>query len=472
MIRYLLYQLEYHRWLFFALLIALLIHLLPSPAPLSAEGKSVLAIVAMTIILVIFEPIALPVVAFLIVVLEVLFGIAPPAQVAQSFMSDAVIFIAGSLMLAVAIVKQELDKRILFFILRLTRTHVLWTVFSVVAFSALMASVMGEHAVAAVMLPVAVIMVRMARNFSGEPQATVSSVFLMSVAYGASSAAIGTPSGGARNAVMISYWASLAGVQVGYLDWVVLMYPLVLLQVPVVFFVLRRLYRPGSLNLTHAYGTLRRETGARRQWKTEDWVMISIMLITVVLWMTLSHQLGLGTIALVGVLMCIVTGVLSWDDINHDVNWGVVILFASIISIGLWMDRTGAAEWVAGGVQLLLGFLGIGEGPILLIAIGILSMMTGALLSSGPAIAILGPVVIQYAQLSGTNPLILGMVLVAAASYANFTPISSPACTIVYGSGMVNRREFFRVGFWFALVSFPLIILFAVFYWPLAARVI
>jgi solute carrier family 13 (sodium-dependent dicarboxylate transporter), member 2/3/5 len=470
MIRYLLYQFEYHRWLFFAVLIALIIHLLPTPAPLSPEGKSVLAIVVMTILLVIFEPIALPVVAFLIVVLEVLFGIAPPAQVAQSFMSDAVIFIAGSLMLAVAIVKQELDKRILFFILRLTRSRVLWTVFSVVAVSALMASVMGEHAVAAVMLPVAVIMVRMARDRSGA--AVVPSVFLMSVAYGASSAAVGTPSGGARNAVMISYWANLAGVQVGYLDWVIFMYPLVLLQVPIVFFILRRLYRPASLNLDHAYGALRRETGARLQWKTEDWVTISIMLITVALWMAFSHQLGLGAIALLGVLMCIVAGVLTWEDINHDVNWGVVILFASIISIGLWMDRTGAAGWLAGGVQRLLGFLGVGEGPILLIAVAILSMMAGALLSSGPAIAILGPVVIQYAQLSGTNPLILGMILVAAASYANFSPISSPACTIVYGSGMVNRKEYLRAGFWLALVSLPLIILFALFYWPLVAGVI
>jgi solute carrier family 13 (sodium-dependent dicarboxylate transporter), member 2/3/5 len=470
MIRYLLYQFEYHRWLFFAVLIALIIHLLPTPAPLSPEGKSVLAIVVMTILLVIFEPIALPVVAFLIVVLEVLFGIAPPAQVAQSFMSDAVIFIAGSLMLAVAIVKQELDKRILFFILRLTRSRVLWTVFSVVAVSALMASVMGEHAVAAVMLPVAVIMVRMARDRSGA--AVVPSVFLMSVAYGASSAAVGTPSGGARNAVMISYWANLAGVQVGYLDWVIFMYPLVLLQVPIVFFILRRLYRPASLNLDHAYGALRRETGARLQWKTEDWVTISIMLITVALWMAFSHQLGLGAIALLGVLMCIVAGVLTWEDINHDVNWGVVILFASIISIGLWMDRTGAAGWLAGGVQRLLGFLGVGEGPILLIAVAILSMMAGALLSSGPAIAILGPVVIQYAQLSGTNPLILGMILVAAASYANFSPISSPACTIVYGSGMVNRKEYLRTGFWLALVSLPLIILFALFYWPLVAGVI
>jgi solute carrier family 13 (sodium-dependent dicarboxylate transporter), member 2/3/5 len=470
MIRYLLYQFEYHRWLFFAVLIALVIHLLPSPAPLTPEGKSVLAIIVMTILLVIFEPVALPVVAFLIVVLEVLFAIASPARVAQSFMSDAVIFIAGSLMLAVAIVRQELDKRILFFILRLTRTHVLWTVFSLIALSALMASVMGEHAVAAVMLPVAVIMVRMAQKPAGD--LPVPSVFLMSVAYGASSAAVGTPSGGARNAVMISYWASLAGVQVGYLEWVMLMYPLVLLQVPIVFFVLTRLYKPGSLNLARSYGALRRETGPRRQFRVEDWVTITIMLITVLLWMLFSHQLGLGTIALVGVLMCIVTGVLTWEDINHDVNWGVVILFASIISIGLWMDSTGAAEWVATGVQLLLGFLGVGEGPILLIAIGILSMMAGALLSSGPAIAILGPVVIQYAQLSGTNPLILGMILVAAASYANFSPISSPACTIVYGSGMVNRREYFRVGFWFALVSLPLIVLFAVFYWPLVARVV
>ena len=62
----------------------------------------------------------MPAVAILILILEVIFGIDTPNGVAASFMSDAVFFIMGSLMLAVAIVSQGLDKRLALGIIRMT----------------------------------------------------------------------------------------------------------------------------------------------------------------------------------------------------------------------------------------------------------------------------------------------------------------------------------------------------------------
>ncbi|RPJ50279.1 MAG: anion transporter, partial [Acidobacteria bacterium] len=264
MFRYLLYQIEYRRWLFLALAVALIIHVVPVETSLTPAGKSLLAIVLMTVVLVIFEPIPLPVVSFLIAVLEVLFGIARPAEVAQSFMSDSVIFIMGSLMLAVAIVKQQLDKRILFFILRLTKDNVRLTVMALVFIAGLLASVMGEHSVAAIMLPVSLVLVRIwQENQLRESKQPV--VFLMAVAYGAAVAAIGTPSGGARNAIMLSYWDRVSGVHVSYLEWIVVMYPLVLAQLPILYFLVLRFYRPAAGGLANAYSFLRREMHQQRQ---------------------------------------------------------------------------------------------------------------------------------------------------------------------------------------------------------------
>jgi len=469
MFKYLLYQIEYRRWFFFATLLALIIHFLPASGSLSAQGKSVLAIVAMTMILVIFEPVALPVISFVILVLEILFGLGSPAQVVQSFMSDSVVFIAGSLMLAVAMVKQQLDKRMLFFIVRLTGSSVHLTIFGVVVLTGLMASVMGEHSVAAIMLPVAMILVRIWRENHGE-DGGVHSVFLVSVAFGAAVAAIGTPSAGARNAIMLKYWDQLSGLQLGYLEWVVVMYPLVLVQLPLLYLVLARIYQPGSAGLFNFASFVRREVGERRRFSVEDWITVGIMVITVVLWMTVSKSIGLGPVALIGVLLCILTGVLNWEDVTQDVNWGVPILYASVISLGLWMDSTGAAAWLAEGFQAALNWLEIGQGLPFIFLLVLISMLTGAILSSGPAIALLGPVFLHQAQASGANPLVLGMILVAGASYANFTPVSSPACTIVYGSGMVRRDEYFRVGLRLAAVSLVVIVVFARFYWPFVAR--
>lgn len=447
-----------------------MVHLLPTPETLTSQAKSVLGIVLMTILLSIFEPVPLPVVALLIVVLEVLLGVASPSQVAQSFASDSVIFIGGSMMLALAVVKQHLDRRILYFILRLTRTNIPWTVFTVLGASALMASVMGEHSVAAIMLPVAMVLIGSSRD---EVDASpFRGLLLMAIAYGCAVAAIATPSAGARNAVMISYWERMFHFRVGYLDWVLFMYPLALVQVPLLYLVLRRIYPHHSGNLASVYVALRREIIPQRRLRPEDWIVITVILITLVLWIFFSKVLGLGPIALLGVVLCIMGGVLRWEDINQDLNWGLILLYSSIISIGLWMDLSGAADWLAGNIQFLLRLLNIHGGFPLLIFISLLSMFFGSVIGTGAGIALLGPIVLRQAELSGSSPVILGLVLVAGASCANFTPMSSSACSIVHGSGMVQSHEYRRVGFRLALVSLVAILLFARFLWPPLLRFI
>jgi sodium-dependent dicarboxylate transporter 2/3/5 len=470
MFRYLLYQIEYRRWLFVALAVALAINFLPFETTLSRAGQSILAIVALTLLLVIFEPIPLPVISFLIVVLEVILGVAGPEKVARSFMSDSVIFIIGSLMLAVAVVKQQLDKRILYFILRLTGNSVRLTILLILVMTGLLTSFMGESAVASIMLPVSLVLVRIWRENQAQGKSNKHVVFLMAVAYGAAVSSIGTPSGGARNAIMLSYWESLVGIRVGYLEWALLMYPLVLVQLPLLYLLFMRMYRPTSGGLANAFVFLRREMGEQRQFSAEDWITVANIGITVILWVLFSKQLGLGPIALTGVLLCVITGVLNWEDISHDVNWGVPILYASVISVGLWMDSTGAATWIADHLEFLLAFPGAGGHLFLVIVMTALSMVLGAILGSAPAIALLGPVFLRAAQAAGADPLVFGVILVAGASHSDFTPISSPACTITYGSGLVPRRDYAVVGLWVALASFFLIVTFAFFYWPFVVR--
>ena len=84
----------------------------PSPEGLGSEAHRTLIIVFVAITLIISETIPLPAVAILILIMQVVLGVDDADGVAASFMSDAVFFIMGSLMLAVAIVNQGLDKRL------------------------------------------------------------------------------------------------------------------------------------------------------------------------------------------------------------------------------------------------------------------------------------------------------------------------------------------------------------------------
>ena len=160
MILNIIYWATQRKWLLISLFLATVLYLLPTPQGLTAAGYHTIIIVLSTILLIIFEPIPLPAVAMLILVFQVLFGIATPNQVASSFMSDAVFFIMGSLMLAVAIVSQDLDTRLALGIINITG-HKTWRIIAgFVAVCALLSSFIGEHTVTAMMMPVGLTLVR------------------------------------------------------------------------------------------------------------------------------------------------------------------------------------------------------------------------------------------------------------------------------------------------------------------------
>ena len=116
----LLFWISRKKWLIATFFISITIFYLPTPDGLSAEGHRTLIIVVTALILIISESIPIPAVAILILIMEVVLGVDTPDGVASSFMSDAVFFIMGSLMLAVAIVHQGLDKHLALVIIALT----------------------------------------------------------------------------------------------------------------------------------------------------------------------------------------------------------------------------------------------------------------------------------------------------------------------------------------------------------------
>ncbi len=158
-IRFRLYYLREKRWFFIAMIIGAIMLSLPQPADLSREAMIVLTMTVVSTILFVTEPVPLPTVALLIVVGQVLLLGIDSSKVAKSLMTDSVLFIMGSLMLAVAVVKQKLDKRLAWLIVRMTGTRTWRICLGISAVSGFLASFVGEHTVAAMMLPVGITLV-------------------------------------------------------------------------------------------------------------------------------------------------------------------------------------------------------------------------------------------------------------------------------------------------------------------------
>ncbi len=462
-----LFWLERRRWLWAALAVGAAVLALPPSADLSVAGQRTLAIAAAVGILFVTEPKPLPAVALLIAVAQVLLGIDDAAGVAATFMSDSVFFILGSLMIGVAIVRQNLDKRFAYYILRLTGPDVRRISTGLLMLSALLASLVGVHTVAAILLPVAVTLIRLTREERGRALPELSALLLLSIAYGCALAALGSPSGGARNAIMIDYWRRLYGTQVTYTDWVLHAYPLVILQIPVAAWLLRRSFRPEVWDLQRTLVSLRRVVRAEGRWDLPDVLTVAVFGVTLLGWMTLSGRLGLGIIAMAGASLYLVIGLVRWEDYNAGVNWGVILLYAATISLGVAMKETGAAQWLAS--RFLATFPGgAPAAPLLVLALmGVATVLFTSVMSNGPAVAVLGPVFLNTAHLSGIGIVPAGFVTALSSAFAFSTSTGTPAARILYASGYLSAPDFRRAGPWLTAVSLALLLAVAFLYWPL-----
>lgn len=463
--RSVLYWAIQHKWLLVAFLVGGLL-LAPSPPPdLTPHGRQALIIALVAMILFITEPIPLPAIALLIAVFQVLFSIAGPSEVAHSFMNDSVFFILGSLMLAVAIVKQRLDRRLAVAIFRVTGPKIHRIIFGLIVVSSTLASLIGEHTVAAIMMPVVMSLIRHA---SDDPRKSpdLSALLLFSISYSCAIAGMGTPSGGARNAIMIEYWSRLYRTQVSYFGWIRYAYPMVILQVPILALILLRTFRPEKFDLSTAIRKLRAQVLEGGRMTARDWLTVGIFAFTLLLWIFLSGEIGLGTPALIGVSLYLITGLVDWEDLNAGVNWGVVLIYASTISLGVAIETTGAAGWVAKHFMQIISRLGIHSGLGLMGAVSILTLTISSFISRAPALGILTPIVLSMA--SNTYQLLaLGFVTAMSSAFTYMTVIGSPPNTIIFSSGYLQPSDYLRAGKWMTLASLILLLLFAETYWRL-----
>ncbi len=465
------------RWFFIAMALGFALLSMPLPEGLTREGQIVLTMSIVATILFITEPVPLPTVALLIIAGEVLLLSIESTQVAKSLMTDSVLFIMGSLMLAVAVIKQKLDKRIAWLIVRITGTKTSSVCFGISVVSGLLASFIGEHTVAAMMLPVGITFITLTSDGPKKVR-NLAAVLLFSIAYGCSVASVGTPSGGARNAIMIGYWKEFfydpsnpetRQFLIDYVKWMAYAYPIFLLQLPLVTVILLWTFKPEYRSISRAVAKLRRQIELEGPMKPGGWLAIVFFFLILLSWIFLSSDIGMGTVAILGAAVFLVAGLVRWEDINSGVNWGVVLLYASAISLGVQMKNTGAAQWLAESVLGYLALIGADHGIGLWAAVSGLTTAVTNTMSNGAAVAVLGPIVLNMASVAGESPIVIGFITAVSSAFAYLTVVGTPACTIVYASGYLKTTDFLVVGWRMCVMSIVLMLVMATFYWPLLA---
>lgn len=450
------------KWLILSFLLSISFFYVPSPDGLSPEGHRVLIIVGVALILIISESIPLPAVAILILIMEVILGVDTADGVASSFMNDAVFFIMGSLMLAVAVVNQGLDKRLALSVINLTGNKTWRIVLGFVTISSFLSSFIGEHTVAAMMLPVALALIRNA-GLSTNKATKLSTLLLFSIAYGCAIGSIGTPSGGGRNVIMIGYLSEFGMGTISYLDWMKFAYPMLILQIPIVTLILWYTFTPEQDIMDSSVRKLKVKVAKTGKLTANQILAIMIFLLVFMGWVFISPIIGLGIVALTGVFLYLSFGLIEWQEINRNTNWGVILLFGAAISLGIQMKETGATLWVAEETLYYLDIIFKDVATVRWFVSVIVTGLLTNLLSNAATVAVLGPIILDM----GGEPIIIGIMTSIASAFAYLTVVASPTCMIIHSTGLITSSDYFKAGLKLFIVSVLLLLIISTVYWPL-----
>ena len=447
------------RWFIYAIIIGLILILLPHPQGLSEQAYTSIVILITALILIIKEPIPLPAIAIYILLTQIYGGIDSADGIAKAFMNDAVFFIMGSLMLAVVIIRQGWDSRIALGILKITGNKTSNIVFGFLSISAILSSFIGEHTVAAIMLPIGMTLIRFTSS-DFEKVKNLAAAILFSITYGCLIGSAGTPSGGGRNVIMINYF-NQSGLSLSYFEWMIKIYPFVIIQIPIVAWIIINTFKPEYKILDSSIRKLVIKVAKSRSMTGRNTVTVIIFILVFLGWIFFSERFGLGTIALTGVFLYILGGFVRWNDLSRHTHWGVIILFGATISLGTSIRSTGAALWLADQVIMLFGSM-MDTFPFFsdLIVIMITAAMTN-ILSSSATVAVLGPITMNLIP----DMMHIGLVTAVSSAFGYFTAVAAPACTIVYSSGMIKASDFVRLGARIGLVSILLFMIYINTYW-------
>lgn len=440
--------------------------------------KVSLAVMAFVVICFLTECISLPAVAFCVGLIFVFTGIVSREEVAALYWSDACWFIMGSLMFASAFVKTGVDRRICLLLFnKLAKPSAAIITFVLILVISPAAAFISDHALAAIFLPIAIIIYRGSQGTHPAPDIELGKMLVLTIAMACNIGGFGAPSGGARNVIMIQYLHDMFGIDIGYFQWVTYGMPFVIIMIPLTWLTIQLSFKPKIRDLTPAMEYLKEDIARMGKWNRQQIVTLVIFLTMLFFWFTeqtfyekgiIPIRLGIGVIALAGGMAYILAGIVNWRDYQEKVDWGVVWLYAGAIIFGKMLDESGAAYYLARTMVEKMTIIGLGVGTPLLLASNIITSLMTQLMADGPCAAAVGPITLNIAGIAhpGSSMLpFMAMATACASSFAYCLIIGTPPNAIVYASGILEPKDFLRVGIPLWIIANLILALLIRFYW-------
>lgn len=192
-------------------------------------------------------------------------------------------------------------------------------------------------------------------------------------------------------------------------------------------------------------------------------IICGIIMLGVILAMATSI-VPLEIAAVVGALLCVVTGCLSEKQAYASIDWVTIFLFAGMIPMATAMNTSGAGKLIA---EYTVNAMGGNPSPYLITAVlFVLAVVLTQFMSNTASKALLCPVGIALASQVGASPRAVLMAILIASSCAFATPVGTPPNTLVLGPGKYTFMDYVKCGSGLVVVCLIVSVIVIPIVWP------
>ena len=442
---------------------AVVVMLLPTPEGLSPEAHKTAALFLLMGIWWATEAVPVSVTALVPLALFPMLGIVDIQSAANPYANKTIYLFFGGFLIATAIQKWDLHKRIALFVLEYAGSNGASLILGFMLTAAVISMWVMNTATTIMLLPIGLAVITVVKEtvkgLSEKEMESFQLALLLGIAYGATIGGMSTLIGTGPNGMLAAFMADNYNLDISFVDWMKVGVPLSAVMLPCSWLILTRVIFKVKFETSQEtkdlLSSMKQELG---KFDGAEFKVFVVFVLTAITWMlrtVLDDINGLEGLSDAGIAMISALflfllpsgnkekkgALLEWKDAQENVPWGLLVLFGGGLSLANAVQATGLAVWMGNlipqGISIVL---------IVILVVTMIIFLT-ELTSNMATTATFLPVVAAIAIQSDFNPLLVTAAVALAASCAFMLPVATPPNAIVFGSGLIRVPQMARAGF-------------------------
>ena len=459
-------------------LVYFIIKLFYNPNELSEEGLAILASTLWVAIWWVTEAVPIYVTALIPIILFPLSGGLELKQTTSAYGHKFVFLFVGGFILAIAIEKWRLHKRIALNIINIVGTKKSNIILGFMIATAFLSMWISNTATAVMIMPVGLAIISQLKDNPNtlENENTIfGKTLMLAIAYSASIGGMATLIGTPPNLVLAGVIKTSYDIEINFLQWMSFGLPISLLLLFICWKYLTSIaYKFKDENFKSGLEEINAQIKNLGKFSYEEKSVLIVFIATALAWITQSFiikkyipEIDDTIIAIIAAVVLFIlpdksgdNKLLSWSDAVK-IPWGILLLFGGGMALAKGFDSSGLAVWIGNQMNF---FSDIPLIILLLVLIAMVNFLT-EITSNLATTAMLLPVLVALANTIDVNAYYLLVGATVAASCAFMLPVATPPNAVVFGSKILNIDDMIKKGFWMNIIS--ILILTAAVYWIL-----